>query len=160
MNKRNPSRTRRNLTLRGLLCPEPRLSKALTRCLRESRRQCPPEAGSFAKQGCGPGRVYPWSERDGEPWHSPGWLWVPRSAPPRALWSHPAPALWELQDAAALNRGAPRRTQVSTAQLRTWAPRTALQTRLCGLEIRFPSWSRDCFFSPAAGDDHPWEQQH
>lgn len=64
--KRNPSRTKRNLTLRDVLSPG--LGRAL------KGEQCLPRAGSFAKLGCGPGRGYPWRERDGEPWHSFPWM--------------------------------------------------------------------------------------
>lgn len=64
----------RGIGLPGIFCPPDSAERSHV-CLRESRR-CPPGAGSFSKLGCGAGRCYPWSERDGEPWHSPGWLWV------------------------------------------------------------------------------------
>lgn len=136
--QKESQQNKENLTLRGLSSPESGLSKALSRCLRESRRQCPPEAGSFARRGRGPGCVYPWSERDGEPWHSPAGSGFP------TLHHHELSGHIQHPPCRSCRTWLPR----PLAQLRTWAPRTALQTRLCRLEIRFPSWSRDCFFSP------------
>lgn len=126
---------------RGILTLRDLLSLPQTRQSHSPRvpegEQCPPGAGSFAKLGCGPGRGYPWRERDGEPWHS---------LPQMALGSlhHPTSSQVTSSPGGAAGWGCPQPRCSGLTQ--TQLP--ALHTRLCRLGL---SWSCDCFFFPTAG---------